>query len=101
MAADLRTVFVAYDIADARRWRRVNTLMLDHGDRLQLSVFQCRMTDGMRRRMMAKLERIIDPQSDRVLVAEMETGTRNDSAIESFGRPLSAITGGLIKSRIL
>ncbi len=32
---------MAYDIADAKRLRRVCTLMEDHGSRLQYSVFLC------------------------------------------------------------
>ncbi|MGH4021697.1 MAG: CRISPR-associated endonuclease Cas2 [Pseudonocardiaceae bacterium] len=32
---------MAYDIAEPRRLRRICTLMEDHGERLQYSVFLC------------------------------------------------------------
>src|SRR5207245_5663551 len=35
---------VAYDISDPRRWRRVFRLMNGYGEWLQLSVFQCRLS---------------------------------------------------------
>lgn len=36
-----RRYLMAYDIADPKRLRRVCTLMEDHGERLQYSVFLC------------------------------------------------------------
>ena len=41
---DERTYIVTYDIADARRWRRVFKTMNGFGEWLQLSVFQCRLS---------------------------------------------------------
>lgn len=35
---------MAYDIADPKRLRRICTLMQDHGERLQYSVFLCDLT---------------------------------------------------------
>ena len=54
---DERTYIVAYDIADARRWRRVFKTMNGFGEWLQLSVFQCRLS----RRRRAELETRLPP----------------------------------------
>ena len=35
---------VAYDISDPKRWRKVFKAMNGYGARVQLSVFQCRMS---------------------------------------------------------
>ena len=44
MLTDERLYFVAYDIADAKRWRSVFKTMHGYGEWVQLSVFQCRLT---------------------------------------------------------
>ena len=40
-----RTYIVTYDISNNKRWRRVFKTMNGFGDWVQLSVFQCRLTD--------------------------------------------------------
>lgn len=39
-----RQYLMAYDVADPKRLRRICTLMEDHGERLQYSVFLCDLT---------------------------------------------------------
>ena len=43
-----RRYLMAYDVADPKRLRRICTLMEDHGERLQYSVFLCDLTIAKR-----------------------------------------------------
>lgn len=67
---------MAYDIADPKRLRRVCTLMEDHGDRLQYSVFLCDLSVAE----LAELESAV--------VAEMNLGV--DSVVRIDLGPLGA-----------
>ena len=66
-----RLFIVAYDIADRRRWRRVLTIVEGYGDRLQLSVFQCRLTSRRRVELAARLEEVIRKDQDSVLFLDL------------------------------
>ena len=74
-------LLVAYDIADtqgagAKRLRAVHDLCCEYGTRVQLSVFECRLTPARYAALRSQLETVIDIQRDCV-------------HIYHFGRPLS------------
>ena len=74
-------LLVAYDIADthgagAKRLREVHNLCCEYGNRVQLSVFECRLTPARYATLRHELENIIDAQNDCV-------------HIYRFSRPLS------------
>ncbi|MXW99765.1 MAG: CRISPR-associated endonuclease Cas2 [Acidimicrobiaceae bacterium] len=75
-------LLVAYDIADtqgagAKRLRQVHDLCCAYGQRVQLSVFECRLTPTAFASLRFELERLIDPQQDSV-------------HIYRFAKPISA-----------
>ncbi len=76
---------VAYDIADARRWRRVFKAMKSYGRWLQLSVFHCRLDGGRRADMAAALESLIDPTKDHVVILDLGPAEDVEWAVESLG----------------
>jgi len=57
---------VSYDISDDRTRYRVDRLLSAYGDRLQKSVFTCRMTAAGLRELRRRIEETIDPSSDSV-----------------------------------
>lgn len=59
-------VVVAYDIPDDRRRLRVAKILLGYGERVQYSVFECRITKVQYLRMKERLDDVIDPAEDRV-----------------------------------
>ena len=74
-------LLVAYDIADtqgagAKRLREVHDLCCEYGNRVQLSVFECRLTPARYATLRHGLESIIDARKDCV-------------HIYHFARPLS------------
>ena len=88
---DERLFVVTYDIADRKRWRRVLTIVEGYGDRLQLSVFQCRLTAHRRVELAARLEKVIRKDQDSVLFLDLGPADKVSPRVESLGRPFEAI----------
>ena len=66
-------VLVAYDIADtegagASRLRRVAQVCEKYGQRVQFSVFECRLSPERLARMIGDVEDVIDSDEDSVMV---------------------------------
>jgi len=62
-------VLITYDVATStaggtRRLRQVAKACLDHGQRVQNSVFECKLDPGQMVALRARLEKIIDPAHD-------------------------------------
>ncbi len=75
-----RVYLVAYDIAEGRRLRCVAECCLDHGVRVQKSLFECRLTDAEFACFWTRLTALIDPASDSLLAyplhAQTDAGAR-------------------------
>jgi CRISPR-associated protein Cas2 len=66
-------VLVAYDVstetrAGQRRLRQVATICLGYGQRVQQSVFECRVTEAQLEELEDRLVRTIDPGQDRLRI---------------------------------
>lgn len=66
-------VLIAYDIADTAgpggaRLRRIAEVCCSYGTRVQLSVFECRLSPDRYERLMGEIHDVIDPALDSVLV---------------------------------
>lgn len=66
-------VLVSYDIADTSgaggpRLRRVAEICSSYGRRVQLSVFECRVSPVRLERMAGELRDVIDPAVDSVMI---------------------------------
>lgn len=62
---------ICYDISDDRRRTRVATTLLDFGARVQESVFVAHLDEELAGRMRERLERLVDPDWDRLHVFEL------------------------------
>ncbi len=91
MAGNERVYIVTYDIADPKRGRRVFKSMEGYGRWLQLSVFQCRLTPRRRAALGARLDGIIKPSEDHVLIMDIGPAEAVDLRVESLGRPFESI----------
>ena len=89
--SDERTYIVTYDISDARRWRRVFRTMHGFGEWLQLSVFQCRLSQRRRQELETRLREIIKVGQDHVLVIDIGPAERTALVVESIGKTFSKI----------
>lgn len=66
-----RRYLVAYDIADPVRLRRICTLMEDHGDRLQYSVFLCDLSTAERAEMESAVTAVMNLAEDSVVEIDL------------------------------
>ncbi len=83
---------VTYDIAEPKRWRRVFKSMKGYGYWLQLSVFQCRLTARRRIEMVMRLEKLIQPAEDHILILDLGPAEKVDPRVESLGKTYEAPT---------
>jgi|GEM_PF-1444876 len=60
--------WICYDIADDRRRQRLSDVLLDFGKRVEESVFQCLLAPPLAEEMLKRIQRTIEPNSDKVHV---------------------------------
>ena len=82
-------VLIAYDIADtegvgAVRLRRIAQVCEKYGQRVQFSVFECRLSPDRLARMTGEIQDVIDRNRDSVLVYRFP-GSMADSRVR-YGR---------------
>jgi CRISPR-associated protein Cas2 len=91
---DENLYIVAYDISDQRRWRRIFRLMNGYGEWLQLSVFQCRLSQRRRVELKLALAEIIDHAKDHVVILDLGPAAAIRPRVESLGKPFSVVERG-------
>ena len=74
---------VAYDIADARRLRKVANACKDYGIRIEYSVFECDLDEKLFTAFWEQLQKLIDPEEDRLIAYRICAGCVGD--IRSVG----------------
>ena len=89
-------VLVSYDIADtqgkgARRLRRVAHVCEKYGERVQFSVFECRLSPSRLERMIGEVQDVIDSDLDSVIVYRIRG--KIEDARTHFGRARSRELG--------
>jgi CRISPR-associated protein Cas2 len=82
---------VAYDIAAARRWRRVFRIMEGYGEWVQLSVFQCRLSRMRRVELKLALEEVINHAEDHVIILDLGPAATLRPRVESLGKTFSVV----------
>ena len=81
-----RLYVVTYDISEPKRLRRVFKAMKGYGRWLQLSVFQCRLTARRRAEMTARLDSLIRPSEDHILILDLGPAEQVALRVESLGK---------------
>lgn len=89
-----RLHIVTYDICDPKRWRSVFKVMNGYGEWLQLSVFQCVLSERARAELVAALEEVIHHGEDHVLLVDVAPFERTDMHVTSLGKPFTPIDRG-------
>lgn len=79
---------ISYDIADAKRLRRVYKTMRGHGDPLQYSVFRCELSETELQKLKEVLWPILNLAEDRVMIVDLGPAAgRGDECVEFWGNP--------------
>jgi len=81
-----RRYLIAYDIADPVRLRRICTLMEDHGERLQYSVFLCDLTQAERVELEEVVVAIMNLTHDSVVQIDLGPAIA-PAVVRALGRP--------------
>lgn len=74
---------VSYDIPDDKRRTKLSKTLLDFGDRVQFSVFECILNVDELEKLNSKIEKIIVDEEDRVRVYPLCADCKN--SIKIFG----------------
>ena len=82
---------VAYDISDAKRWRKIFKILHGYGDWVQLSVFQCRLSKTKRAQLESRLREVIKSGKDHLLIIDIGPAKNINLRIESIGKELNEI----------
>ena len=59
---------ICYDIRDAKRWRKAYKLLQGYGERIQYSIFRCRLSMRSQEKLRWELEKILAPEDDLLLI---------------------------------
>ena len=86
-----RLYVVAYDIRDQKRWRRIFKIMKGYGEWLQLSVFQCRLSQKRHAELIALLDGIIQHDVDHVVLLEVGPADRVEPKVTSLGKTFEPV----------
>lgn len=81
-------ILVTYDVntensAGQRRLRKVATVCKNYGQRVQLSVFECRVDQAQYETLRAQLLKVIDPKLDSLRLYKL--ASVRSECLESFG----------------
>jgi len=88
MASTRRRYLVSYDIANAKRLRKVAKTLESYGTRLQFSVFECPLDDMRLNQAKAALADIINADHDQVLFVSLGPEAADATLIiEALGLP--------------
>ena len=80
-----RTYVILYDISNPKRWRLVFKLMKEYGAWMQLSVFQCRLTDMRRAELIAKVSDCINHNEDSFMVLDLGPSDHVEVKVQTLG----------------
>ncbi|MCA9173788.1 MAG: CRISPR-associated endonuclease Cas2 [Planctomycetales bacterium] len=79
-------LLIAYDIACAKRWRKVYELMQGHGDPVQYSVFRCELSKVELQILRERLWPILHLGEDRVMIADLgPVDGRGATSLQQWG----------------
>lgn len=83
---------VTYDVRDPKRWRRVFKVMQGHGQWLQLSVFQCRLSRRGAAELTEAVSAEIKHDEDHVLILDLGPADDVKPRVSSIGKAFATVT---------
>ena len=83
---------VSYDISEPRRWRRIFKIMCGYGEWLQLSVFQCRLSQSRVLQLEAALRKEMNQVEDHVLMVDIGPAEHVAPKVRSLGKLFEPVT---------
>ncbi len=87
---------VSYDVRDPARLRKVHSLMKDFGTWVQLSVFECWLTQEELSRLQSLLKTILDISKDRVRFYNICKACRGKTTAFGWSEMAEEPTDGMV-----
>lgn len=69
---------VAYDIEDNRSRNKIAKILKDYGERVQKSVFECNLNEAMIKRMIERISKFINYETDNFRVYKLLDAQKAD-----------------------
>lgn len=88
---DEHLYIVTYDIGDQKRWRKVFRLMQGYGEWVQLSVFQCRLSQRRQAELIATLDELIHHDDDHILLMDIGPADTVVPKVTSLGKDFEPV----------
>ncbi len=76
---------VSYDISDNKRRRKLAEILLDYGDRVQYSVFECILDKKLLDKMVGRIYKTVSEDEDSVRIYALCAGCVKDIAVIGYG----------------
>jgi CRISPR-associated protein Cas2 len=76
---------ISYDVVDDRKRTRVSKVLINHGRRVQKSVFECLITEKQYLSLKEALEKIIDMEKDSVRYYTLCAGCIHNIQFSGWG----------------
>lgn len=92
-----RRYLYCYDITDPKRLRRVHKITSNAGDRVQLSVYECQLTETEQVHLDERLRDAINWKEDRLLIVDLGLVTTSQEVrYRSMGVPWEPVDRDVI-----
>ena len=79
-------IVVSYDVPDDRRRTRLAHALKDFGERVQYSVFECRLEADTLDKLSRKVKALIDPKENRVRIYRFCLNCEREIEIQGAGK---------------
>ena len=79
-------VVVSYDVRENRRRTKLAHALKDFGERVQLSVFECRLDEKQVAKLRARVAKLIEPEKDSVRIYRLCGGCAPKLELLGVGR---------------
>ena len=80
-----RLWYASYDIADAKRLRRIAKTLLEHGERVQKSFYLCTLSAEQVHALHNKLDQLHHPEQDRLMLRPICRTCRQATKVQGMG----------------
>ena len=80
-------ILVSYDIPDNKRRRKIAKTLLDYGDRVQYSVFECNLTRTQQAQLVKELKKLMAPQKDSVRIYPLRADSAAQVKVLGIAKP--------------
>jgi CRISPR-associated protein Cas2 len=79
-------ILVSYDVPDDRRRTKLAHALKDFGERVQYSVFECRLDGDQVAHLSARVAKLVDPAEDSVRIYRLCAGCADRVEIQGLGK---------------